>query len=568
MYKYEYMNPVTVQSAAAGGIIDESGRFLRMAGSIHVKPGDTVWTDGNIVYGHSPTKEKAALPTRRSGIPYHGYDASYRDGQRQLPYGAFKKSGGIYPYNFVQNAAYMKSLNYLTTWMYTYNNKVYGYVEGNPRTDLCSYLDIKVDGNKVFTAEYDINDASFHGKAPEPPVGVELRQLQTFIANFYFYHNDEASSAENPVFELRYHSTGGKVYSNPVISIKRNGVESETITLSDYQFALNKLKEIYLDYDESGDSEITKRYHFEGKVEGQRVPGCDIWCSYLFNQVLNFTFTDNVGIWEMILLSAVEGVVLPHTVDNEYNYSTEEYEDVYSDYHIACPVIYYVVRIRSNGSQEILHERVCVKSFDDNAVEKSTWTNAQAVEVTEIDRKNEPYFTINFGDCSMTTNLKTVSQISDAEGNSVAGGDMLFGFRRFTMSNPAQAKPIGAINSFIVEDLKNGTSSVSVTSGQHIGYDSSNVWPSLVKGYYQPPIIRYARPAAAYFGRVSLYKCQDGSYIISIKNQGIFKDDNPDFPVSIISSNINVDVVNNLRNLKNIRTMADLIADMADSNNG
>ena len=135
------------------------------------------------------------------------------------------------------------------------------------------------------------------------------------------------------------------------------------------------------------------------------------------------------------------------------------------------------------------------------------------------------------------------------------------------MSNPQQATPIGAINSFVTEDLRGGGSSTSTYSNQHLGYwtGSSNV--GLVEGFYIPPIITLAKSTPAYFGRLSLYKCSDGLYIISIKNQGIYKSDNTSVPIVSVSSNINLEVVKNLRNLKDIKSIDDLIADVADSNN-
>lgn len=562
MYKYEYMQAVKVQAVITGGVIDENGRSLRMIGRMHVKAGDTVWTDGRIVYGHSPAKEKGMPAFQRSGIPSIGDGTVWSGDWGNC---IFKAGGTLYAPRTDLNMGLR--MNHVVNYMYTTSKAVYGHDDTSPRTNfLGDYLDVKVADNTVYTAEYTLDDAPFYGKTSQSEDYAFYRDLQTFIANFYFYHDDEASSPANPVFDLRYHSTGGKVYSNPVIAIKQNGSTIGTITLSDYQFALDTLKEIYLSYDESGDSRIEKRYHFTGNVDGKKVPGCDIWCSYMFTQVLNFTFTDNAGNWEMILLSAVEGVVLPHTIDTEYNFVTEEYEDVYSDYHISCPVIYYVMRIKSNGTPEMLHRRIIVKSFEDNAVTRLAWENAKAVEVEEIDVKQEPYFEIDFGDCSMTTNLKSIGSITDSNGNSVVGGIALYGFEQFTMSNPEMAQPIGAINSFVTVNLKTGQSSISQSSNQHIGYWTGN---SLGKreGLYSPPIIVLSKYAPAYFGRLSLYQFPDKNYLISLRQQGLYKTNDAGFtPIVFYPLNINLDLVKNLRNLRVIKTMDDLIADVTSNN--
>lgn len=64
----QYMYRTRVRTVAAGGIIDDSGRYLAVMGRLPVQPGDMVYTDGNVVYGHSPLKEGRHTKVL-SGIP-------------------------------------------------------------------------------------------------------------------------------------------------------------------------------------------------------------------------------------------------------------------------------------------------------------------------------------------------------------------------------------------------------------------------------------------------------------------------------------------------------------------
>ncbi|BAL82848.1 hypothetical protein SELR_11400 [Selenomonas ruminantium subsp. lactilytica TAM6421] len=94
------MRPVRVRSVSLGAVVDEKGRSLRMIGRLPVNEGDTVWTDGRIVYGHVPVRPSikpmfytGEIPVKsqsglngyvleRNGV-YHDYDLNMENDLRQ-----------------------------------------------------------------------------------------------------------------------------------------------------------------------------------------------------------------------------------------------------------------------------------------------------------------------------------------------------------------------------------------------------------------------------------------------------------------------------------------------------
>lgn len=61
-----------VKSVYTGGVIDVSGRSLRFIGYMPVKAGDTVYTDGKIIFGNAPPKGAPVIFDEQSGIPVLG----------------------------------------------------------------------------------------------------------------------------------------------------------------------------------------------------------------------------------------------------------------------------------------------------------------------------------------------------------------------------------------------------------------------------------------------------------------------------------------------------------------
>ena len=61
-----------IKSLGAGGAIDINGRWLRFIGRLPVKEGDTVYTDGNIIFGNAPPKGAPMIVPELCAIPVLG----------------------------------------------------------------------------------------------------------------------------------------------------------------------------------------------------------------------------------------------------------------------------------------------------------------------------------------------------------------------------------------------------------------------------------------------------------------------------------------------------------------
>ena len=79
-----YLYPATVESVGLG-TITAGGRVLRTIGNVQVRPGDRIWTDGRVAYGHTPPREQVNPPAAFSGVPFIG-----------LPWGADNPFQGYY----------------------------------------------------------------------------------------------------------------------------------------------------------------------------------------------------------------------------------------------------------------------------------------------------------------------------------------------------------------------------------------------------------------------------------------------------------------------------------------
>lgn len=62
-----------VKSIIQGGVIDVHGKTLSLIGNKFVKQGDFVWTDGKVVFGHTPIRGGGILPVEPNGVPVLGW---------------------------------------------------------------------------------------------------------------------------------------------------------------------------------------------------------------------------------------------------------------------------------------------------------------------------------------------------------------------------------------------------------------------------------------------------------------------------------------------------------------
>ncbi|MBQ4495118.1 MAG: hypothetical protein II968_05055 [Selenomonadaceae bacterium] len=83
-----------VKSIIQGGVIDVHGKQLSLIGNKLVKKGDFVWTDGNVVFGHTPIRGGGVLHAEQSGIPVLANNLR----------GYFNLNGDFKSYNIVGDA--------------------------------------------------------------------------------------------------------------------------------------------------------------------------------------------------------------------------------------------------------------------------------------------------------------------------------------------------------------------------------------------------------------------------------------------------------------------------------
>jgi hypothetical protein len=289
--------------------------------------------------------------------------------------------------------------------------------------------------------------------------------------------------------------------------------------------------------------------------------------------LLNFVFTNDSGAWEMIILTIAEGVCSPHTVDQEYDEDEEKYKDVSSYYHVYCPIVCYVLRVKSTGAIEVLQHWLVVNKNTNNGISKREWTNAQGAEVTEINEKEFPVVRINCPDnCSIMTDFRrTFSGVVNGRRVPNIVNPDVCGYLETT--NPDKSVMTeGAVRSYRRERLWTGNAEIK--SEHQIGlwaYESFYTFCENVQyGFAQ-----LTTGATSYFGRLAFWEITDNRWVYSVFPYGCVLIDNkainPDEPsptdqeteLKRYCFNINFDYVKNLRRAThNIKNINDLIADV------
>ena len=315
-----------VRAVGTGTVVDENGRSLLCIGRLHVDVGDIVYTDGRVVYGHERIEEGGLiLDSPLNGIVIKGRRES--DVIVLSPKGK-DITERVKPY--YENVRY-DTIKSVRNWFYTEKNELYGLPTGREdksaylsEDDLGFYLDMIVTENLVLTAEFAPENAPFMGK--KKAVTEQYRYLNFTATNFYFTYSPNTIEP----FTFKWQEYGG-LNQNPIVVIRKNGERVASFALSDYLFALDKLKEIFLQYDVYDGDKNLKRYRMastmynqDGKTE--YIKNVDVWVAYAFTQLLHFHFTDSRGNWEAIICSICEGTCHPHTIDEEPNQETGEME--------------------------------------------------------------------------------------------------------------------------------------------------------------------------------------------------------------------------------------------------
>jgi hypothetical protein len=540
----------TVQVTSVGmGYVGADGKTLRVIGRMPIKVGDTVYTDGYIVYGHVPIRQSVKINAQRGCIIFSGLD-----------YSIVNDLGRIYPESRLDDFDKRTNIAQSFNWLYERDNNLYGYIYGNPSDDIGDYLDIYCENSNIFTAEFSVDDVQYAGLDPNPYASLTHQSNQFFISNIDYYHNIKTDT-----FELNTNEAS-RLYNNSEIKIKKNGTLINALKLSDFQFAVDKLKELYSSYNVINPSIETYNYEYDASNKDEygehnvHIENSNININYIFTQVLSFGFTSSSGDWEMILLSLADGGCAPHTQDIE---GIDGGEEVNSYYRFACPVIYYVVRLESDGTTSILHEGIQVKKFPNNDVFKIQWVNAKNVEVKEINIEKRPPFKINFGDCSLVTDLRNIISVNDSKGNNFTTSIPLPSFAKFTISASYDRNEDPF---FYVHDIKNGGGSVQdvwylFNRGWPLGYSSGKSYSSRKNMSIKK--IDLAWDATPYIGRLSIYRLRNKQYMICIRKQGVYLGNAGSWNlVNNIPANINVKLTKNLSGIKRIKTIEELIADV------
>ena len=86
--------PTQIESVGNGTATDVQGKKLRFVGNLPCQAGDTVWTDGNVIFGNSTPKTAPLLDDMQAGIPVVAdkiKDDSDKKSGYLLPNGKFRK---------------------------------------------------------------------------------------------------------------------------------------------------------------------------------------------------------------------------------------------------------------------------------------------------------------------------------------------------------------------------------------------------------------------------------------------------------------------------------------------
>lgn len=124
-----------IKSVGAGYATDVSGVKLRFIGNYPCKAGDTVWTDGSVIFGNLSNVAQPVLDVNNSGIPALGYKMR----------GYFDKAGNFKEYKILSNFN-DRDLNW-PGWFVSSNNKCFYQPMGSDWW----FQDVEVtDDNNVF----------------------------------------------------------------------------------------------------------------------------------------------------------------------------------------------------------------------------------------------------------------------------------------------------------------------------------------------------------------------------------------------------------------------------------
>lgn len=577
MSNLEYMRQVRVHSVGLGGIVDENGRHLIPIGNLQIKEGDTVWTDGRVVYGHVPIRPTVNLPNDSPGIPYSC------EGQHS---GALSDKNGL-PKNRVSESEPLKSSAH--NWMYADGNEIYTNLDWSGKIDDQDsgfYYDMLVTKDAVWTAAPTLKQFPFLGKAPSGERwGAPAASLMA--RNFFYTESDN---------DAVWFYNQGQVHYHGGIQIRRNGAIVAELSLEPYQIALDRLKALYNQYD-TKEGEVKARYYYAGTFHdvntgedwGEYETNIGIYVGHITSEVINFHFTNASGAWEMILATSLQGACAPHTIDTERvkgvpDDAPEErkWQKVHSWFCFLVPCIYYLIKVTSDGQQTILQQWISVKPYYNNLVPYYTdftdkpgrpywWDNARSMEVETVNRRALNTFLLNYPDGIIETDFRTL-RVYDKNGNLILNPGMhLLTFDFWFIPDPnfqvTEYTKFGATGQMMYTVLVTGeTGTAPMNEVAWIPFQSGTGGGRCGLG------VRFTSGCAEFryddggwasvLGHLSIRRLDDGTTLVAINTQYLFViDKNGKWTAyAPYCHNMSVETLRRLRHMKKPKDITALIA--------
>lgn len=214
-----------LKTIGAGGAVDMQGRRLAFIGYLPCKAGDWVFTDGNIIFGNSPPKGSPTPATEQpSGIPVLSDDLR----------GYFTSRGKFKSYKIAGS-----------DWIVN-DEKIFAH-----DSDASNIIDAEIaDDGGVYTVEKIIeeiggtpiggnNGVLFYRYYSDEPQFYVLGHQQRYLSMINFDTNSLAPNTrkENSVYWvgdfIPEYVKSDSVIKQPVIIIRKDGKEIQTITMQD-----------------------------------------------------------------------------------------------------------------------------------------------------------------------------------------------------------------------------------------------------------------------------------------------------------------------------------------------
>lgn len=337
----------TLRTVNGISAVGANGERLIFIGNFPCRAGDIVWTDGNVIFGHTAPKASAIILPRDVGLPLVYFDSNYAFG-------------------YINNGGSIRKL---------------------PIGTQLSKNDWIVNGEKAF---YHLGSAEFMLDAEistnnDEEVGMYTAQVKSEVGDSL------------TCLGTYYLVEDGEVKIDNYISIEKDGTETERIYLRDYAEAIQKVDAIY--DEELGVAKKNASEPIDGRVQllAFKLDTKGGWeaivASFAYGE-LKYYEIDNRGRWrdkylhgvntqitaDLVPLSSIEnddetlyekieGFLEPGITEITRITRTTTGIDYFEppDKIRRCSA-YYLVHVKSNGEKEILHEDVALQPSEKDLI--------------------------------------------------------------------------------------------------------------------------------------------------------------------------------------------------------